>query len=144
MLTRLRASVVCLDNAALLCVRLRDPATGVARLFVPGGGIEPDETPAKAAVREALEETGYTVEVDPHSELVVRYPFTWAGQEVDVTTHFFSAALTGSRAMQGEHQRDEMHQGVEWLPLGRIYSELGFDPNILRAVRVQLNLAPRE
>lgn len=142
--TRVRAAVVCVDNAALLCVRLRDPATGIARLFVPGGGIEPDETPAKAAVREALEETGYAVEVDVHSELIARYPFTWGGVEIDVTSHFFSAQLCSSRAAQGEYQRDEMHLGVEWLPLGRIYSELAFDANILRAIRVQLNLAPRE
>jgi 8-oxo-dGTP pyrophosphatase MutT (NUDIX family) len=140
-LTRVRAAVVCVDNAALLCVRLRDPATGVARLFVPGGGIEPDERPAVAAVREAREETGYAVEVDPHSELVARYPFVWAGAEIDVTTHFFSASLLGSRTAQGEHQRDDMHLGVEWLPLGRLHSELGFDPNILRALRIQLNLA---
>lgn len=144
MLTRIRAAVVCVDNAALLCVRLRDPATGVARLFVPGGGIEPDEQPAAAAVREAREETGYEVEVDPHSELIARYPFVWNGVEVDVTTHFFSAALRGARSAQGEHQRDEMHLGVEWLPLGRLYSELGFDANILRALRIQLNLAYRD
>jgi 8-oxo-dGTP pyrophosphatase MutT (NUDIX family) len=142
--TRVRAAVVCVDNAALLCVRLRDPATGIARLFVPGGGIEPEERPAVAAVREAREETGYAVEVDPHSELVVHYPFVWAGVEMDVTTHYFSASLVGSRSAQGEHERNEMHLGVEWLPLGRLYSELGFDANILRALRIQLNLASRD
>jgi 8-oxo-dGTP pyrophosphatase MutT (NUDIX family) len=143
-LTRIRASVVCVDNAALLCVRLRDPGTGVDRLFVPGGGIEPDERPAVAAVREAVEETGYAVEVDPHSELVARYPFVWNHLELDVTTHFFSASLCGSRAAQGDYQRDAMHLGVEWLPLGKLYSELGYDQNILRAVRIQLNLASRD
>ena len=36
---RVGASVVCLHGDALLCVRLRDSASGVERLFPPGGEI---------------------------------------------------------------------------------------------------------
>src|SRR5690606_29243378 len=61
---RLRASTVCVNDSALLCVRLRDPSSGVVRLFVPGGAVDAGETPAQAAARETHEETGYAVEVD--------------------------------------------------------------------------------
>ena len=37
---RQRASIVCVDGKDLLCVRLRDPVSGMARLFVPGGRVE--------------------------------------------------------------------------------------------------------
>jgi 8-oxo-dGTP pyrophosphatase MutT (NUDIX family) len=34
------------------------------RWVIPGGAIDPGETPAQAAAREMLEETGYEVEID--------------------------------------------------------------------------------
>src|SRR5689334_25360643 len=116
---------------------MRVPGSGVERLFVPGGMIEPDEKPAAAAARETREETGFDVDVDVHSELIARYPFVWDGVEHDVTTHFFSASLRGSRAKQGPFLLDDVHLGVVWLSLGRLDAELGFDANILPAVPVQ-------
>ena len=47
------------DEGRVLRIRRRD--TG--RWGLPGGGIEFGETPADAVVREAFEETGFTVEV---------------------------------------------------------------------------------
>src|SRR5262245_50329253 len=70
---RIRASVVCVYRAQLLCVRLRDPLTRIDRLFVPGGEIEPGETAAAAAYRETLEETGYQVEIAQDSQLTIRH-----------------------------------------------------------------------
>lgn len=132
---RIRASAVCVDEGALLCVRLRDPISGNARLFVPGGAVEVGETPAQAATRETREETGYLVAVDPRSQHVVRYPFTWAGLEVDCTTHFFRAALVSPSGAAGPVHPDSIHEGVEWLPLAQLERELGFHAAILQAVQ---------
>ena len=78
----------------LLLVRLRDPASGMEAFYPPGGGIDEGESPADAARRETLEETGLHVVVDPASELVARYPFVWNATAYDVTTHFFHATTS--------------------------------------------------
>lgn len=136
---RIRASVVCIDAGALLCVRLRDPVTAVSRLFVPGGEVEPGESPADAAARETREETGYDVTVDAGSERIVHYPFTWAGLEVDCTTHFFRAALRTPRDAPGRTHPDAIQLGIAWLPLDEVASELGFHAPILATVRALLD-----
>ena len=60
------ARVLLLDAAnRLLLVRGHDPHEPERSFwFTPGGGIEGDETPREAAVRELAEETGYVLE--PH------------------------------------------------------------------------------
>jgi len=139
---RERASAVCVHDGELLCVRLRDPATTVARLYVPGGGIEAGETWADAAQREALEETGYAVRVDAASELVTRYPFTWAGFDMDVITHFFRAALVGARDAPAPVHDDPWNEGVIWLPLGRLQAEFDYHAAILESVRALATASP--
>ncbi len=136
---RRRASVVCVDGGELLCVRLRDPLTAVARLFVPGGGVEPAETPVAAAEREALEETGYRVRVEPASERVACYLFTWAGHEVECTTHFFRATLRGDRAAPEPVHDDPVNEGAVWLPLEQLNAQLGYDAALLAAVEALLD-----
>lgn len=124
-----------MDAGALLCVRLRDPATGEVRTYVPGGQVEPGETPALAAVRETREETGYEVAVDLGSERVARYPFVWGGHAVDCTTHFFRAALVTPRHAPAPVHDAPIHMGVLWLPLDRLDREIGFHATILGAVQ---------
>jgi 8-oxo-dGTP pyrophosphatase MutT (NUDIX family) len=135
--TRQRASIVCVHEAALLCVRLRDPVSRVTRCFVPGGGIEPGESALAAAEREAREETGFAVQADAASERVARYHFVWAGVDVDCTTHFFRARLAAGASV-GTSARvadAEYNLGVRWVPLAQLEAELGFHAEIFAAVR---------
>ena len=63
--------------------------------LTPGGGVEDDEQPRHAAVRETLEETGIALEVADDAEpvLVTRRDWSWAGVSYDQTDHFFVAHL---------------------------------------------------
>ena len=81
------------DDGGLLLVRQRDGEVW----STPGGSMEPDETPADAAVREAWEETGLLVEpqrvlgVYGGPEFVVRYP---GGDETQYVMIVFGCEIT--------------------------------------------------
>jgi tRNA(adenine34) deaminase len=132
---RIRASVICVQDNELLCVRLRDPKSGIARLFPPGGAIEPGESASAAAQRETLEETGYRVVLASGPAHVAHYPYTWNGTLRRVTTHFFRASLVGGKQDGAPVHDASYHEGVVWLPLAKLDLELGFEPAILAAVR---------
>ena len=73
---------------------------------LPAGGIEPNETPAQAAVREAREETGYEIEI---VRAVGEY---WRPQMPDggVLFYVFEGRVTGGDSSQ--HDWESL--AVEW------------------------------
>ncbi|MGE4133856.1 MAG: NUDIX domain-containing protein [Bdellovibrionales bacterium] len=60
---RNRVSVVVLDENKVLGFHAEDPTNKRKYFFLPGGQIERGETPQAAAIREAIEETGYEIEI---------------------------------------------------------------------------------
>ncbi|WP_424185993.1 NUDIX hydrolase [Actinokineospora sp. G85] len=60
--TRLAAYAVCVENEEVLLARWVGPSG--KRWTLPGGGIDHGEDPLDAVVREVMEETGYSVQVD--------------------------------------------------------------------------------
>jgi 8-oxo-dGTP pyrophosphatase MutT (NUDIX family) len=130
---RLRSSAVCTHDGKLLVVWMRDPVSGVLAPYPPGGAIEPGESAAEAARRETLEETGLDVDVDAASELVAAYPFTWAGNDVDVTTHFFRAALRGPAELHPVIDAD-YNLGAAWLTVEEAMKAFAVHPPIADAV----------
>jgi 8-oxo-dGTP pyrophosphatase MutT (NUDIX family) len=59
--------------------------------IVPGGGVEPGESLAEAAVREVYEETGLSIQLPQDAEPVFadREIFWFAGAHIDQTNHYY-------------------------------------------------------
>jgi len=80
---------------------------------IPGGRLEPGETPAECCARELLEETGYIVRPDVQFLTLHELYEDWR-----FTSHYFLCTLLGT----GEKQltESEIQRGLtpEWIPLG--------------------------
>jgi len=61
---RQRAACICVKNETEAEVLLVSSSGHPDQWIVPGGGIEPEETPSTAAVREVIEEAGVRGEID--------------------------------------------------------------------------------
>lgn len=121
-----RLLVVDGDDRALL-LRAHDPAWPAFGEWweVPGGGIEAGESPAQAAVREVLEETGVAVPaelvgpVQWHGEMT----YSWLGSR-HWTEQLVLVARTGPLAPPAAVDRTADEQAtfltVEWVPLAML------------------------
>ncbi len=89
--------------------RRGDLAWGLAK-----GGIEADETPEQAAVREVREETGIEAEIEA-SLGETRYFYVWEEVRIRKMVHFFLMRATGG----DPNDRDDEMEDVKWFPLER-------------------------
>lgn len=96
-IVRAAAAVVVREDGRLLLIRRgTEPQRG--RWSVPGGRVEPGETVAEAAVREAFEETGARVRAE--RELgVVLVP---GGADLVYEVHDVAATYLGGRLRPGD------------------------------------------
>ena len=100
--------VLCLDpDERLLLLRFRHPVYGDELWEPPGGRIEAGETPAAAAVRELLEETGYAAPVAPADGVAVHRDYLWCGQRVHNEERFFVARVSGEPDREPQLGADE-------------------------------------
>ncbi|MBU6383395.1 MAG: NUDIX domain-containing protein [Verrucomicrobia bacterium] len=111
------------DRKSILLIRRRDVPIWV----LPGGGIDPGESPETAVVREMEEETGFTVQME---RLVGDYiPINRLAKR----THLFEC-----RVLQGEPKITEETSGIQFFPLSALpplpppYAEWIADAHIIR------------
>jgi 8-oxo-dGTP diphosphatase len=111
------AAAVILQHGRVLLVRRRAD-DGAPPWVLPGGKLEPGESPEAAAAREALEETGLTVEVR-----------RVLGERVhpDTGRHLIYVAcdvIAGTASVADAEELD----AVEWVPIGELgeYVRNGF------------------
>jgi len=94
--------------------------------LIPGGGVESDETPRQAAVREAYEETGIVVEPDDAVELHTYRRF-WTDYlrdlRYDQVDHIFRARLATAHVAEPVALTDDeapLVIGPRWWTLGEL------------------------
>ncbi len=76
----------------------------------PGGGIDPEETPEQAAVREVLEETGYKVKI---MRKVAEY---LPVNKMTQPTHFFECKIVGGEPTESDETKEIAFFAIQKLP----------------------------
>jgi len=91
------AGAVVRDAEGRLLLVQRGHAPSMGRWSVPGGRVEPGETPEQAAAREVLEETGLRVDIGRLLACV---------RIGDYLVHDFAAEVTGGTLAAGDDASD--------------------------------------
>lgn len=99
-------AVIVAGDRALVTVRAREPEKG--KLDLPGGFLEPGEHPADGLAREAREELGVELEVDPTPVLLA--PHTYGPEGAWVLAIGFQA-----RIVVGEPTPADDVAGIRWI-----------------------------
>lgn len=85
------------------------------RWSLPGGGIEKDETPLEAVVREVKEETGLTIDASKFQLLgVLRKPDV----QIDYVAHIFTVTVHGADTAWRFNGREVL--AIEWFDLDNL------------------------
>ncbi len=116
---RVAAYAVCIDDGKILLARWVGPDG--RRWTLPGGGIDHAEDPLDAAIREAEEETGYTIAIDDLLGIdTIRRRFSReAGGEAD----FHGLRVIYAARVVGGALRHEVGGSTDlaaWVDLGRV------------------------
>ena len=99
-------AVIVRDGKALVTVRARDPEKG--RLDLPGGFLDQGEHPAEGIAREAREELGIELEVDPTPILLA--PHTYGPEGAWVLAIGFRARIATGEPSPADDVAD-----IRWL-----------------------------
>ena len=140
---RRSARIVIIDPAQrVLLLAARDPADGRVVWFLPGGGIEPDETIEAAARRELREEVGL-----PESSPLVgpvwtrHHDFDWNGRGVSQDEWFFVLRLDSeldAATVLPDGAEGSYFEGARWASV----AELAAWPQIMAPRRLPDLLRP--
>jgi 8-oxo-dGTP pyrophosphatase MutT (NUDIX family) len=122
---RLKARAAVERDAHILLARHERPDD--AFWCLPGGGVDPGEAPAAAAVRELREEAGVDVELDG----VIWIADGLGGADADGLVEIvFRAAVVGGEAALRPGAGDRSLADIRWVGIDRIPTD--FRPGALR------------
>lgn len=121
MILRVRAQALIIEDGKVLLARHHDLTIGERYWCMPGGGVEPGESPEQAAVRELKEETNLDIRII-RKIAELHLPGVTHGYAKAVT---FLAKVTGGDMSLGYdpeqvHWEDKFLQEVCWLPIDGI------------------------
>lgn len=116
---RTRASAVIIHNDQILTFRAVDPHNHKEYHFLPGGKVEPGETPLEAAARETYEETGFEIILEPSSAVDKEYNFLWNNEVFNCLTLFYRGTLKSpfQTIRSSAHEEPDYNKGVVWIPV---------------------------
>ncbi len=133
------------DGQVLLFLTKAPDTSGVARWITPGGGVDPGENHAEAAVRELFEETGMVI-VDV-GEPVWSHDFTvqWDAADHDTGHAEFYSRRTETFVPSSANWTDDERVDVvahRWFSVAELLAaEEGFEPAELPELISRLRLS---
>jgi len=119
------SAVVIRDDAGrILVVRKR----GTSKFMLPGGKIEPGETPVQAAVRELSEEVGAVLDEDR-----LQFLGTWTAAAANEPGHHVTGHIFEHRWLEGLGPHSEIAE-AHWLHPGDMQQRTDLAPLLVTCV----------
>ncbi|WP_405588482.1 (deoxy)nucleoside triphosphate pyrophosphohydrolase [Streptomyces sp. NBC_01092] len=132
MTERIVVGAALLDGERLLAARRSAPVELAGRWELPGGKVEPGETPEVALARELREELGVDAEV------VERVPGAWPLKSPYVLHVWTARLLPGT----GEPKPLQDHDELRWLGPGELWDVDWLDQDVPAVREVAARLKP--
>jgi 8-oxo-dGTP pyrophosphatase MutT (NUDIX family) len=126
-----------IEGKAQAAVIARRNRGGRLEWCLPKGHLEPGESPAQAAVREILEETGIRGQVIKHLG-TIDYWFLGEAHRVHKVVHHYLLSAQGGR-LTAENDPDAEAEEAAWVPLDELRERLAY-PNERRLVQLARRL----